>query len=59
VAVRLFDRFAGQGIAEGQLSLAVEVTLQPTEKSYSDDELKAIADKIIAAATKLGAVLRG
>jgi phenylalanyl-tRNA synthetase beta chain len=59
VAVRLFDRFAGQGIAEGQLSLAVEVTLQPAEKSYSDDELKAISDKVIAAATKLGAVLRG
>jgi phenylalanyl-tRNA synthetase beta chain len=59
VAVRLFDRFAGQGVPEGQVSLAVEVTLQPTEKSYSDDELKAISDKVIAAATKLGAVLRG
>jgi phenylalanyl-tRNA synthetase beta chain len=59
VAVRLFDRFAGQGVPEGQLSLAVEVTLQPTEKSYSDDELKAISDKVIAAAAKLGAVLRG
>jgi phenylalanyl-tRNA synthetase beta chain len=59
VAVRLFDRFAGQGVPEGQVSLAVEVTLQPTEKSYSDDELKAISDKVIAAAAKLGAVLRG
>jgi phenylalanyl-tRNA synthetase beta chain len=59
VAVRLFDRFAGQGVPEGQVSLAVEVTLQPKEKSYSDDELKAISDKVIAAATKLGAVLRG
>ena len=59
VAVRLFDRFAGQGVPEGQVSLAIEVTLQPTEKSYSDDELKAISDKVIAAAAKLGAVLRG
>lgn len=59
VAVRLFDRFAGQGVPDGQVSLAVEVTLQPTDKSYSDDELKAISDKVIAAATKLGAVLRG
>lgn len=59
VAVRLFDRFAGQGVPEGHVSLAVEVTLQPTEKSYSDDALKAISDKVIAAATKLGAVLRG
>ena len=59
VAVRLFDRFAGQGVPEGQVSLAVEVTLQPTDKSYSDDELKAISDRVIAAATKLGAILRG
>lgn len=59
VAVRLFDRFAGQGVPDGQISLAVEVTLQPAEKSYSDDELKAISDKVIAAASKLGAVLRG
>ena len=59
VAVRLFDRFVGQGVPEGQVSLAVEVTLQPSDKSYSDDDLKAISDKVIAAATKLGAVLRG
>ena len=59
VAVRLFDRFVGQGVPEGQVSLAVEVTLQPSDKSYSDDDLKTISDKVIAAATKLGAVLRG
>ena len=59
IGVRLFDRFAGQGVPEGQVSLAVEVTLQPTEKSYSDDDLKTITEKVIAAATKLGAVLRG
>lgn len=59
VSVRLFDRFAGQGVPEGQVSLAVEVSLQPTEKSYSDEDLKTISDKIIAAAAKQGAVLRG
>ena len=59
VAVRIFDRFVGQGVPEGQVSLAVEVTLQPSDKSYSDNDLKAISDKVIAAATKLGAVLRG
>jgi phenylalanyl-tRNA synthetase beta chain len=59
VAVRLFDLFAGQGVAEGQKSLAVEVTLQPLEKSYGDEELKAISDRVIAAAAKLGGVLRG
>jgi phenylalanyl-tRNA synthetase beta chain len=59
VAVRLFDQFVGQGVPEGQKSLAVEVTMQPGEKSYDEAELKAISERIIAAATKLGAVLRG
>jgi phenylalanyl-tRNA synthetase beta chain len=59
VAARLFDRFAGQGVPEGQVSLAVEITLQPTDKSYGDDDLKLISDKVIAAAAKLAAVLRG
>jgi phenylalanyl-tRNA synthetase beta chain len=59
VAARLFDDFRGQGVPEGQKSLAVEVTLQPGDKSYDEADLKAIADKITAAATKLGATLRG
>ncbi|MBX9881734.1 MAG: phenylalanine--tRNA ligase subunit beta [Sphingomonas sp.] len=58
-AARLFDMFAGAGVPEGQKSLAVEVTLQPGEKSFTDAELKAIADKVVTAAAKLGAVLRG
>ncbi|PKP92024.1 MAG: phenylalanine--tRNA ligase subunit beta [Alphaproteobacteria bacterium HGW-Alphaproteobacteria-16] len=56
---RLFDLFTGAGVEEGKKSLAIEVTLQPGDKSFTDAELKAIADKIVAAATKLGAVLRG
>lgn len=59
VDARLFDLFAGQGVPEGQKSLAIEVTLQPGEKSFTDEELKAIADKVVAAATKQGATLRG
>ncbi len=58
VVVRLFDRFAGQGVPEGQVSLAVEVTLQPGEKSYTDPELHAISMSIISAAEKLGGMLR-
>ncbi|RYG96173.1 MAG: phenylalanine--tRNA ligase subunit beta, partial [Alphaproteobacteria bacterium] len=56
---RLFDVFTGQGVPEGQKSLGVEVTLQPGEKSFTDEELKALAEKVVAAATKLGATLRG
>ena len=59
VAARVFDLFCGLGVPEGQKSLAIEVTLQPGEKSYTDEELKAIADRIVAAAGKLGAELRG
>ncbi len=53
--VRLFDRFEAP---EG-LSLAFEVTLQPGERSFTEDELGAISKKVVAAAEKLGAKLRG
>jgi phenylalanyl-tRNA synthetase beta chain len=59
VDARLFDIFTGTGVPEGQKSLAVEITLQPGEKSFTDAELKAVADKVVAAAAKLGATLRG
>jgi phenylalanyl-tRNA synthetase beta chain len=58
-AARLFDQFTGAGVPEGQKSLAIEVTLQPAEKSYGEEDLKAIAERVVAAAAKLGAVLRG
>ncbi|MBA3053858.1 MAG: phenylalanine--tRNA ligase subunit beta [Sphingomonadales bacterium] len=58
VGARLFDDFRGQGVPDGQKSLAVEVTLQPADKSYGEADLKAIADKVTAAAAKLGAQLR-
>ena len=57
--MRLFDDFRGAGVPAGQKSLAVEVTLQPGEKSYAEADLKGIADKVTAAAAKLGATLRG
>ncbi|MBO9580799.1 MAG: phenylalanine--tRNA ligase subunit beta [Sphingobium sp.] len=59
VEARLFDLFAGQGVPEGQKSLAVEIALQPGEKSFTDEELKAVADKVVAAAARMGGVLRG
>lgn len=56
---RLFDRFAGPGVAEGQISLALTVTIQPAERSPTDAEIEALAAKIVAAAAKVGATLRG
>jgi phenylalanyl-tRNA synthetase beta chain len=55
VGARLFDLFERDSVR----SMAVEVTLQPGDKSFTDEELKAVADKVVAAAAKLGAVLRG
>jgi phenylalanyl-tRNA synthetase beta chain len=57
-AVSLFDVFTGPGVPEGQQSLAVEVTLQPGEKSFTDEELKSISQRVLAAAVKAGATLR-
>ena len=51
---RLFDRFE---TSEG-LSLAFEVTLQPTDKSFTDEQIGDISGRIVAAAEMLGARLR-
>ena len=56
--VSLFDRYQGQGVADGEVSLAVEVALQPRERTLTDAEIEAVSAKIIAAAAKLGARLR-
>jgi phenylalanyl-tRNA synthetase beta chain len=56
--VGLFDVFTGPGVPEGRKSLAIEVILQPEEKSFTEPELIAISERIVAAAAKLGATLR-
>ncbi len=58
VSARVFDVFTGAGVEEGHKSVAVEIVLQPTAKSFTDEEIKAIADKVVAAAAKQGASLR-
>jgi phenylalanyl-tRNA synthetase beta chain len=56
---RLFDVYTGTGIAPGMKSLAIEVTLQPAERTLTDAEIEAVAARIVAAATKeTGAALR-
>jgi phenylalanyl-tRNA synthetase beta chain len=59
VEARLFDVFTGVGVEPGMKSLAVEVILQPGEKSYTEEELSAIGGAIVKAAEKLGGKLRG
>ena len=53
-SARLFDRFE----TSDSLSLAVEVTLQPADKTFTDGQIDEISKRIIAAAEKLGARLR-
>ena len=58
--VRVFDVFTGQGVPEGKKSLAIEVTLQPRDKTLTDAEIEAVAAKIVAAVQKAtGGELRG
>jgi phenylalanyl-tRNA synthetase beta chain len=58
--VGVFDVFTGQGVPQGKKSLAIEVTLQPREKTLTDAEIEAVAAKIVAAVIKAtGGELRG
>ncbi|MEM9421937.1 MAG: phenylalanine--tRNA ligase subunit beta [Pseudomonadota bacterium] len=57
--VRLFDVYDGKGMPKGKKSLAVEVTLQPKDKTLNDDDIEAVSNRIIAQAEKaVGASLR-
>ena len=55
-AARVFDRYQPK---DGDLSLAIEVVLQPGEQSFTESEIAEISKKVVAAAEKLGARLRG
>lgn len=58
--VSLFDVFEGGAMGEGKKSLAIEVTLQPTEKTLTDEEIDAVSKAVIAAVVKAtGGTLRG
>ncbi len=58
--VDIFDVYAGKGIAEGQKSLAVTVTLQPQQATLTDKEIDAISEKIVSQVKeKTNATLRG
>jgi phenylalanyl-tRNA synthetase beta chain len=59
-AVDLFDVFAGGAMGEGRKSLAIEVTLQPVERTLTDEEIDTVSRAVIAAVEKAtGGTLRG
>jgi len=51
--VNVFDVFEGGSLAtEGKKSLAIEVTLQPTSETMTDEQIDAVSGKIIAEVKK-------
>jgi phenylalanyl-tRNA synthetase beta chain len=58
--VTVFDVYEGKGIDDGKKSIAIAVTLQPREKTLTDQEIDAVAAKIVAEVSKkTGGTLRG
>ncbi|MFT3729110.1 MAG: phenylalanine--tRNA ligase subunit beta [Terricaulis sp.] len=58
--VALFDVYRGERMAAGKKSLAIEVTLQPKEKTLTDADIEAVSAKIVSAVMKsTGGTLRG
>src|SRR5204862_6121975 len=57
--VTVFDVYEGKGIDQGKKSIAIAVTIQPREKTLTDQEIDAIGAKIVAEVTKkTGGTLR-
>ena len=57
--VTVFDVYEGKGIEPGKKSLAIAVTIQPREKTMTDEEIDALGAKIVAEVSKrTGGVLR-
>lgn len=57
--VELFDVYMGDKVAQGHKSVAIQVTLQPQDRSLKDEEIEEISQKIIKEVSRLtGGTLR-
>ncbi|KKB11498.1 phenylalanyl-tRNA synthetase subunit beta [Devosia geojensis] len=57
--VTVFDVFEGAHVGEGKKSVAIEVTLQPRDRTLTDEEIDKVSGAVVAAVAKAtGAVLR-
>ncbi len=57
---RVFDVYEGPGVPDGAKSVAIEVLVQPREKTLADTEIEALSAKVVAAVEKAtGGKLRG
>ncbi|PWL19512.1 phenylalanine--tRNA ligase subunit beta [Falsochrobactrum shanghaiense] len=58
--VQVFDIFTGASLGAGKKSIAVEVLLQPQDRTLTDEDLEALSSRVVANVTKqTGGVLRG
>jgi phenylalanyl-tRNA synthetase beta chain len=58
--VTVFDLFEGASLGEDRKSVAIEVTLQPRDKTLTDAEIEAVGNSIVAAVERAtGGTLRG
>jgi phenylalanyl-tRNA synthetase beta chain len=58
--VNVFDVYEGVGIPPGKKSIAIAVTLQPRERTLTDQEIEAISARIVAeVGKKTAGILRG
>jgi phenylalanyl-tRNA synthetase beta chain len=57
--VSVFDIFEGASVGEGKKSIAIEVQIQPMERTLTDEDFEALTQKIVANVAKsIGGVLR-
>lgn len=60
VNVGVFDLYEGPGVPGGKKSVALNVTLQPRDKTLTDAEIDVLSGKVVAeVGRKTGATLRG
>jgi phenylalanyl-tRNA synthetase beta chain len=59
-ALNVFDQFEGAALGADKKSIAIEVTIQPIEKTLDEAELEALGKRIVEGVSKAtGGVLRG
>jgi phenylalanyl-tRNA synthetase beta chain len=59
ISVRVFDRYAGEGVPNGRVSLSLRLTFQASDRTLTDAEVQQSVDMILAALVReQGAVLR-
>ena len=58
-SVTIFDRYEGQGVPEGQVSLAFRLTFQRTDRTLTDAEVGKRVDRVVRTLSqRFGGTLR-